>query len=545
MVQIDLGTSRTLGSVILRAASDDFNGIGEGFGFPVRFRIEGSNDSSFQSDAVVLADQTDQDFANPKLEPVEFSFEAHSLRFIRVTATKLAPRQNDFIFALAELQVQEQDPEGKASSARPIVTSLDSIEAPPRWARINLVDGVYPGSSDHDAQSTLAQLRSEFDSLYQQRIPESVQLAKQTTERELEAMDRKLEALPAQQIVYAGTVHHGSGAFQGTGPRGGKPREIRVLYRGELRNPGPTVAPGALPVVAGVDWRFDLPADHAEGERRRVLAEWLVRSDNGLLWRSIVNRIWLYHFGRGIVDSPNDFGRMGELPSHPALLEWLATFFRDNGQSFKELHRLIVNSHTYRQASADVPEYSAVDGDNRLLWRMNRQLLSAEAIRDSVLTVSGRLNPTMYGPAFRDFVLERPEHSPHYEYHKHDPDDVSAHRRSIYRFLVRSQQQPFMQSLGCADPSQSVAKRDSSLTSLQALTLLNNRFMVRMSERFAERLEAITSDREAQIEQAFQFALARRPTPDEKATMVSFVQSQGLPYACRVLINLNEFVFVD
>ena len=189
------------------------------------------------------------------------------------------------------------------------------------------------------------------------------------------------------------------------------------------------------------------------------------------------------------MDSPNDFGRMGQLPSHPELLDWFAVEFRDGHQSMKDLHRLIVNSHVYRQVSSDNPSYAAPDADNRLLWRMNRQLLSAEAIRDSVLAVSGKLDGQMYGPGFMDFVIERPEHSPHYEYHKYDPDDVTTHRRSIYRFLVRSQQQPFMQSLGCADPSQSVAKRDAALTSIQALTLLNNRFMIRMSEHFAERLE--------------------------------------------------------
>ena len=164
---------------------------------------------------------------------------------------------------------------------------------------------------------------------------------------------------------------------------------------------------------------------------------------------------------------------MGQLPSHPELLDWLAATFRDGDQSIKSLHRLIVTSHVYQQSSADRPEYAAVDADNRFLWRMNRQMLSAEAIRDSVLAISGKLNPQMYGPAFMDFVIERPEHSPHYEYHKYDPDDVTTHRRSIYRFLVRSQQQPFMQSLGCADPSQSVAKRDPALTSIQALTLYN------------------------------------------------------------------------
>jgi hypothetical protein len=176
---------------------------------------------------------------------------------------------------------------------------------------------------------------------------------------------------------------------------------------------------------------------------------------------------------------------------------------------------------------------------------MNRRLLSAEGIRDSVLMVSGKLDRHMYGPAFQDFVIERPEHSPHYQYHMYDPDDATTHRRSIYRFLVRSQQQPFMESLGCADPSQSVAKRDPALTSIQALTLLNNRFMVRMSEHFADRLQELSADPAEQIEWAFRIALSRSATAAEVEALTNFVQQFGLAYACRLVMNLNEFVFID
>jgi Protein of unknown function (DUF1553) len=276
----------------------------------------------------------------------------------------------------------------------------------------------------------------------------------------------------------------------------------------------------------------------------------------------IVNRVWHYHFGRGIVDTPNDFGRMGQKPTHPELLDWLAVEFRDGGQSLKALHRLIVLSSTYRQVSgsgkweagsrngnslptSDFPDPTSLDADNRLLWRMNRRKLEAEAMRDSVLAVAGKLDRTMGGPSFRDFVLERPEHSPHYEYQLHDPEDPKSQRRSIYRFLVRSQPQPFMRVLDCADPSMSVDRRNETLNALQALALMNNQLTVAMAKHFAARMEREAGSTEARIERAFRVALGRAPSASEQVTLVAFAGQHGLVNACRVILNLNEFAFVD
>jgi hypothetical protein len=236
---------------------------------------------------------------------------------------------------------------------------------------------------------------------------------------------------------------------------------------------------------------------------------------------------------------------MGQQPSHPELLDWLATRFRDSGQSIKDLHRLIVTSSTYRQTSALNERFAIIDADNRYLWRMNRRAAEAEVIRDSVLAVSGKLNLSMYGPGFRDFLLEKPEHSPHYEYHKHDPDDTRCHRRSIYRFLVRSQQQPFMQTLDCADPSQSVARRDTTITAVQALTMLNNKFMVRMAEHFADRLRRESSDLKTQIQNSYRWSFGRDPQQAELDEMMAYTVQFGLENMCRLMFNLNEFAFVD
>src|SRR6185437_15136917 len=199
--------------------------------------------------------------------------------------------------------------------------------------------------------------------------------------------------------------------------------------RGSEKAPGREVGPGTVACLPGLPSRFPL-AGQPEGERRAALARWITAKGNPLTWRSIVNRLWLYHFGQGLVETPNDFGRMGGKPSHPELLDWLAVEFRDGGQSIQQLHRLIVNSATYRQTSADHAAYARIDSGNRLLWRMNRRRLDAESIRDAVLAVSGRLDLKMYGPGFRTFGF-LDDHSPHYKYEEYNPDDPAGCRRSV------------------------------------------------------------------------------------------------------------------
>jgi hypothetical protein len=340
-------------------------------------------------------------------------------------------------------------------------------------------------------------------------------------------------------------VHNGVGAaFRGTGPDGGKPRPIFVLRRGDIRNPGQEVGPSALNLLADLPGTFELSPGHTEGDRRAALARWLTDARNALTWRSIVNRVWQYHFGQGIVATPNDFGRMGQLPTHPDLLDWLAVEFRDGGQSLKTLHRLIVTSATYRQSSAGNPAGEAADAGNAYLWRMNRRKLEAEAVRDAALAVAGKLDSAMYGPAFQDFVVEHPEHSPHYEYQLHDPDDPKTFRRAVYRFLVRSRPQPFMAVLDCADPSMQVDRRNETGSPLQALALYNNGFMLTLARHLAARVQRAGGAAE-QTAAACRLALGRLPTPAEQQALADHASRYGLESACRVILNLNEFVFVD
>ncbi len=543
-VQVDLGRSVPLGSIVLHPCKDDFNGIGEGFGFPLRYKVEISDDPEFGQGVHRVGDSTQSDVPNPKLKAQSVDVGGKSARYIRVTATRLAPRQDDFIFALAEVSALTADGRNVATGAP--VTALDSVEAPVRWQKVNLTDGWHPGVTLASLKTGSDLQRERTNLLARATTPDDA-AALATAERASQETQKALAALPTPGTVYIGAVHKGSGAFSGTGSNGGKPRPIHILNRGNVLKPGEEVGPGTLSCLSGLPSQFDLPAGHTEGDRRAALALWLTRPENPLTWRSIVNRVWQYHFGRGLVDTPNDFGRMGGIPTHPELLDWLAVEFRDGGQSLKTLHKLIVTSQTYRQRStgSDEPRAVAEDSDNRYLWRQNRRKLEAESIRDAVLAVAGRLNLSMGGPSFQDFVVEHPEHSPHYEYHLHDPEDPKSHRRSIYRFIVRSQQQPFMTVLDCADPSMQVGRRNESLSPLQALSLLNNSLMLTMSKHFAERLEGGGGDLVSQVRRGHEVALGRSPTPSEEQTLAEYARSFGLTNYCRLLLNLNEFSFVD
>lgn len=562
-VQVDLGTSQLIEEIVITACHDNFNNIGAGFGFPKQFKVELSDDESF-GNAVALTipshpdrsaaqsrdpvppssspkkpDATNGDFPNPGVTPVHIPA-AKTARYIRVTATKLAPRMNDFIFALAELQALDKT--GRNIALGATVTSLDSIEAAPRWGRANLTDGYYYGGIAKLPADELAALKQRRADALAKVTEPGLREQSATTARELAAVEAALTKLPSPHTAYIGTVHNGTGNFTGTGPTGGQPRPIFLLARGDVTKPGKPIVPGALTAIDALPAHFDASA--SEGQRRAALAHWLTDEKNPLTWRSIVNRVWQYHFGRGIVDSPNDFGHMGQLPSHPELLDWLAAEFRDGGGSFKKLHRLICTSAAYRQSSISREDYAAIDAGNALLWRQNRRKLEAEAIRDSLLAVSGRLDLRMGGPSFQDFVVTHPEHSPHYEYQLADPENPALHRRSIYRFLVRSQQQPFMTALDCADPSMLVDKRNQTLTPLQALAQLNDQLSLAMAKHFAARVEK-AGDLDAQIATAFRLALARSPTPGELRALNTYAAQFGLPNTCRAILNLNEFAFVD
>ncbi len=551
-VQLDFPHPVTPKQIVLRPCHDEFAGIGAGFGFPRRFRVEISADAETW---ITVLDQSTRDYPNPGLTALVIDDAgARDARYLRITATRLAERSDDYILALAEIVVRDETGRNLASAAH--ISSLDSIEMRPRWSGSNLTDGHWPewqnttaeqppgqaadARGDNDTNPLAAALDRRKRLLAGLETPEFKQ-RRESIERAIGETRRALSELPPPQSVYAAaTDFEPQGNFL---PTGGVPRPVFVLHRGEVEQPVSRARPGVIPLADQDDWAMD--AGTPPTGRRAILAKWLTARDHPLVWRSIVNRVWQYHFGEGIVATPNDFGRIGALPSHPELLDWLAVQFRDHGQSLKHLHRIIVTSQVYRQSSRIDAARADIDGSNRFLWRMNRRRLTAEEIRDSILSVSGALNPAMGGPGYYLFALEKTEHSPHYEYHKFDPADPATHRRSIYRFIVRSQPDPWMTSLDCADSSQSTPRRNETLTALQALTLLNSRFNLEMAGRFADRLQSESDDPGRQVDRAISLLLQRPPDEAERRELVEFAHSHGLANLCRFLFNLSEFVFVD
>ena len=546
-VQVDLGESIAINRVTLLPCHDTFNGIGAGFGFPVRFKVEASDDPEFRAGVKLLWQRYDltfmADFPNPGLTPFTTGGgkdDGIVGRYVRVTVVKLAPRKDDYMFALAELRVT--DAAGKNVALGRPVTALDSIEAAPRWRKSNLTDGVAPAALSAEERQALER---EIDTLLVGVADEPTRARRAELRAQSARIAAELKTFPKPDLVYAGGIHTGSGTFKGTGAEGGRPRPIHLLARGQVTHPGRPVEPGTLSALTFAPAQFALPPDAPEGERRAALARWLTDPKNPLTWRSLVNRVWQYHFGRGLVDTPNDFGRNGAPPSHPELLDWLAAEFRDRGSSLKSLHRMIVSSETYRQASTGHAAAEKIDSGNTLLWRQNRRRLEAEALRDAVLAVSGKLDLTPGGPGWQDFVIERPEHSPHFKYELANHEDPKTWRRSIYRFIVRSQTQPWMTSMDCADPSMRVDKRNESLSPLQALAMLNNGFVVTQAQHLAARAQREQADLRAQVSRAHALALGRVPDPATRARLVAFAEAEGLPALCRLLLNLNEFTFVD
>ena len=357
----------------------------------------------------------------------------------------------------------------------------------------------------------------------------------------LGGVDRELAALPPAQWVYAAANDFPvSGSFLPAKA----PRPIHLLQRGDVRKPQEVVEPGALGCLSGLKADFAEPGMDREGNRRAALARWLTDPGNFLTRRSIVNRVWQYHFGRGLVDTPNDFGHMGSRPSHPELLDWLAGWFMENGESLKRLHRLIVTSATYRQAAVSDRGFEAIDSDNRYLWRMNRRRLEAEEFRDGILLVSGKLDLTMGGPSQRQFRF-KDDHSPVYDYTGFDQANPASFRRSIYRHIVRSVPDPFLDCLDAADPSLLTAKRNVTLTALQALATLNDPFVLRQARYFADRLERSSPDLAAQLDLGCRLVWSRHPTSRESEALQAYSRKYGIENCCRLLFNSNEFLFVD
>jgi hypothetical protein len=352
--------------------------------------------------------------------------------------------------------------------------------------------------------------------------------------------EEALQLLPAPSLVYAAAKKADVLLAVGKGrPRSvEKPKVVNILRRGDFDKPVGEAPSGALAAVTELQGRFDLSDPNDESARRAALADWIADNRNPLTWRSIANRVWHYHFGRGLCDTPNDFGRMGGTPSHPELLEWLACELRDHGGSLKHLHRLIVTSTTYRQVCDHRDDAAKLDGDNRLLWRMNRLRLDADSYRDFVLSTAGVLDLTMGGPGVRQFVTGPPvQLTPTLDYTAYDWASLPKHRRSIYRFVWRGVPDPFMDVLDFPDLGMLAPNRGFSASSLQSLALFNNPLVLHFSDELAK--QAVTPA------EAARRILLREPSEEELRSFAAYSEKHGLAALCRVLINSNEFLFVN
>ncbi len=344
---------------------------------------------------------------------------------------------------------------------------------------------------------------------------------------EKRGLEARMTSAEQGQLVFAGKFR--------------TPDEIRVLNRGDPEQPKERVAP-AVPAALG---KLELAANTPEPQRRQALAEWIASPTNPLTARVMVNRVWQGHFGTGLVETPSDFGRSGMKPSHPELLDWLAAEFIRGGWSLKHLHRLIVLSDTYRQKGfgrKEAAEAAAtLDADNRLLWRFPTRRLEAEAIRDSLLAVSGRLNPAMFGRGY-DLFDKRGGLSGFKPVETFTPVNE---RRMIYAHKVRRESEAVFGAFDCPDAGQSTARRVQSTTPIQALNLFNSRFTLAQAEALAARLQReVGADPKRQIGRAYQLALGRPPTDEEVREAEPVVRRHGAAVLARALFNASEFLFL-
>jgi hypothetical protein len=327
-----------------------------------------------------------------------------------------------------------------------------------------------------------------------------------------------------------------------------QPHPVHLLNRGDAEQRKEELAPESPATFASVVQPVGLAKDAPEADRRQALAAWLTDPRHPLPARVMVNRIWQWHFGTGLVDTPNDFGRNGSKPTHPELLDWLADEFVASGWSIKHLHRLIMNSATYRQASAAHPAGLAKDADTRLLWRFPPRRLEAETIRDTMLAVSGRLNLQMGGRGFDLFKTRGGLAG----FPPVETFDESGRRRMIYAHKVRMERDDVFGAFDCPDAGQSMARRLRSTTPIQALNLFNSSFTFEESHAFAACIMAdVARDAAAgpdpvrrQIDRAYRLAYARPPDAIEASAAETAVREHGLPTLCRVIFNSNEFLFI-
>jgi hypothetical protein len=329
---------------------------------------------------------------------------------------------------------------------------------------------------------------------------------------------------------------------------GPTPQPSYFLHRGILDAKGSLMTPGVLTVASKSEYTYPTPpADAQTTWRRRGFAEWVTSPENPLTARVMVNRLWQHHFGEGIVRTPSNFGKMGEAPSHPELLDWLAARFIDEGWSMKAMHRLMLTSQLYQMASDDNMANVAIDPENRYFWRMPRERMEAEVIRDEILATAGTLDAKLGGPTVLPYIApDIVQGSSHRVWAGKPDDDPSTWRRSIYVFSKRSIRYPLFEAYDQPNLVNTCDRRNRSTIAPQALMMMNNNFVITQAQQFAARLrKEAGSDAAAQVDRAFLLALGRAPSASEKSSSVEYLKggSERLAEFCQAMFNLNEFVY--
>ena len=336
------------------------------------------------------------------------------------------------------------------------------------------------------------------------------------------------------------------------------PPETYVCLRGNANVQGDIVQPGFPKVLADGDAVIPLPSPGAKSTgRRTVLANWITSKEDPLFARVMANRIFQYHFGRGIVRSPNNFGVQGDRPTHPELLDWLASEFRDNGLHLKAIHRLIMTSSAYRMSSELNPAAMEADPQNDWLWRYDLKRLTAEEVRDSVLAADGTLNLDMFGPSIYPDIpaaVKAGQSHPGLNWNHSTPEEAA--RRSVYVHVKRSLQVPILQAFDSAETDRSCPVRFATVQPTQALGMMNGSFMQEEAAKLAARLQREAGeDPQKQITLAFRLVACREPTAQEISRSVDLMKKlqkqdgaspeQAMKYFCLMALNLNEFMFLD
>jgi mono/diheme cytochrome c family protein len=475
--------------------------------------------------------------------------------FYRIQAVFYSTRPLSYPLVSPEVvSAHKADMQRIDSLQRPLKRSIKAIEEPYLKRLVEEAVGRLPEYLQI-AWRTPAEKRTQGQKLNVSQIQKTLQndpLSARITERDILAImgedDRRkhkelndqLAAIDKQRPAPYATA-------RAIGENGPKAASSYFLHRGSPDTKGPPMTPGVLSVITA-DYRFaDPPANAKSSWRRRGLAEWLVSRQNPLTARVMANRIWQHHFGEGIVRTPSNFGKMGERPSHPELLDWLALEFIDRGWSVKQMHRLMMTSQAYQMASDDTAENVALDPENRLFWRMPRMRLEAEIIRDNILAVAGNLNRTLGGPCVYPYIDPKLFQSSTKRTWPGKPDDdPSTWRRSLYVYSKRSIRYPLFETFDQPNLINSCERRNRSTIAPQALLLMNNNFVISEARIFAERLRREAgADAKAQANRAYLLALGRPPSEFERGRAAEFIRSSpgGLAEFCQVLFNLNEFVY--